>query len=114
MKLQELQTFEQACEVLELDSKKVLPDFSCYPESDRKALESQAKLFIVVKAANKIENNSIEWTPDWNDRTDKYEAWFDLSSSGFRFNDYDNWNSNSNVSSHLCKRLLVPLQTLLT
>jgi hypothetical protein len=24
-------------------------------------------------------------------------------SSGFQFNDYDNWNSNSNVSSHLCK-----------
>ena len=23
-------------------------------------------------------------------------------SSGFQFNDYDNWNSNSNVSSHLC------------
>lgn len=24
-------------------------------------------------------------------------------SAGFQFNDYDNWNSNSNVSSHLCK-----------
>lgn len=23
-------------------------------------------------------------------------------SSGFQLNDYDNWNSNSNVSSHLC------------
>lgn len=26
-------------------------------------------------------------------------------SSGFQFNDYDNWNTNSNVSSHLCKIL---------
>jgi len=24
-------------------------------------------------------------------------------SSGFQYNDYDNWNTNSNVSSHLCK-----------
>ena len=24
------------------------------------------------------------------------------SSSAFRYNDYDNWNTNSNVSSHLC------------
>lgn len=23
-------------------------------------------------------------------------------SAGFQYNDYDNWNSNSNVSSHLC------------
>jgi len=29
-------------------------------------------------------------------------------SSGFQFNDYDNWNSNSNVSSHLClKRIAI-------
>lgn len=103
MKLQDLKTFENACEVLELDSKKVLPDFSCYPESDRKALESQAKLFIIVKAANKIENNGIEWIPDWNDRTYKYENWFDLSSSGFRFfGVFGVWSSFSNVGSRLC------------
>ena len=28
---------------------------------------------------------------------------FEPSVSGFRPNDYDNWNTNSNVSSHLCK-----------
>lgn len=27
----------------------------------------------------------------------------ELSSSGFQYNDYDNWNTNTNVSSHLCK-----------
>lgn len=32
-------------------------------------------------------------------------------SSGFQFNDYDNWNTNSNVSSHLCWKE-IPSQTL--
>jgi hypothetical protein len=32
-------------------------------------------------------------------------------SSGFQFNDYDNWNTNSNVSSHLCVKIS-PLQAL--
>ena len=27
------------------------------------------------------------------------------SSSGFQYNDYDNWNTNTNVSSHLCKNI---------
>lgn len=30
---------------------------------------------------------------------------FEPGSSGFRYNDYDNWNTNSNVSSHLCKEI---------
>ena len=37
------------------------------------------------------------------------------SSSGvsFSYNDYDNWNTNSNVSSHLCLKISV-LQALAT
>lgn len=29
---------------------------------------------------------------------------FSSSSGGFAYNDYDNWNTNSNCSSHLCKK----------
>lgn len=103
MKLQELKTFENACEVLGLDPEKVLPDFSCYPEADRKALEAQAKLFIIVKAANKIANKGKEWIPNWDDSSQyKYENWFYMSSSGFRFSDCVSWHSYSPVGSRLC------------
>ena len=49
------------------------------------------------------------WTPDWsNGQWDKWYPWFkmdDSSSAGrFSFNDADNQNSNSNVSSHLSKK----------
>ncbi len=44
------------------------------------------------------------WTPDWNSPNEyKYYPWFEMrGSSGFRFNDYDIWNSVSYVGSRLC------------
>lgn len=46
--------------------------------------------------------------PDWEDGTSKYYPRFKMGSPsdvGFSYNDYDNWNTNSNVSSHLCELL---------
>jgi hypothetical protein len=34
-KVTDLKTFEDACEELNVDSKKVIPDFSFYPEKDK-------------------------------------------------------------------------------
>ena len=102
--LKNLKTFEDACKLENLDPKKVIPDFSCFPEKDRKALEAHAKLLIVVKAANRIDNDGEEWTPDWNDGNWKYQSWFimDEGSSGFRYYGYGAWSARSHVGSRLC------------
>ncbi|WP_407266867.1 hypothetical protein [Tenacibaculum maritimum] len=53
----DLKTFEDACKVEKLDPKTVIPDFSCYPEVDRKSMEAHAKLVIIVRAANRLAND---------------------------------------------------------
>ncbi|CAA0192790.1 hypothetical protein [Tenacibaculum maritimum] len=102
----DLKTFEDACKVEKLNPKTVIPDFSCYPEADRKSMEAHAKLVIIVRAANRLANDGKQWIPDFTNFDEcKYEAWFDLEengSSGFRFLDYDCWSSGSLVGSRLC------------
>lgn len=101
----DLKTFEDACKVEKLDPKKVLPDFSNYPEEDRKSMEAHAKLVIIVSAANRLANKGNKWVPDFSNRSEyKYEAWFDLEggSSGFRSHVYDRWYTHSCVGSRLC------------
>ncbi len=45
------------------------------------------------------------YTPDWDNLNEyKYFPWFKMSSSGFRYCNYDDWSSGSNVSSRLCFR----------
>jgi hypothetical protein len=103
--MKKLKTFEDACKIEGLDPKKVIPDFSCYPEKDRKSMEAHAKLVIVVRAANRIENDGKEWTQDFSNWDEyKYEIWFeyDKGSSGFRYFAYDYWYSDSFVGSRLC------------
>lgn len=101
----ELKTFEDACKVLNLEAEKIIPDFSCFPESEQKALIAHAKLIIVAKAANFLENDNKEWFPDWsNFDENKYYPWFDLyeGSSGFRAHGYVDWRAYSVVGSRLC------------
>jgi len=104
-KYKELKTFEDACKVLELDPKQVIPDFSCYPEKDRASMIAHAKLVIIVRAANKLANNGKEWTPDFSNYNErKYEIWFDYdaSSSAFRCLVCAYWGTVSSVGSRLC------------
>ncbi|MBN4061635.1 hypothetical protein JYU20_00370 [Bacteroidales bacterium AH-315-I05] len=105
-KLKDLKTFEDACKALKLNAEKVIPDFSCYPKKDRNALVAHAKLVIIVRAANKIENEGKEWFPNWKNSTRKYHIWFNMndssSASGFASCEYDCWRSLSVVSSRLC------------
>ena len=55
-------------------------------------------LKLLVKSLNE------EWTADWNDDNQgKYSPWFYMGgSSGFRYDDFGNWNSSSRVGSRLC------------
>lgn len=106
-KIEKLKTFEDACKIENLDSTKVIPNFSCYPEADRKALEAHAKLLIIVKAANRIDNKNKEWIPNWENSNEyKYTPYFYIvdGSSGFRYDGYDNWATYTFVGSRLCFR----------
>ena len=100
----QLTSFEDACKILGLDAEKVVPDFSNYPEADKKAMIAHAKLVIIAKAANQLANDGKEHKPDWNDgKLNKYYPWFYMGGSlGFRYGGYDRWNSISNVGSRLC------------
>lgn len=105
MNAKKIKTFEDACNELGLDPEKVIPDFSCYPEPDQKAMIAHAKLIIITKAANKLENNNEEWIPDYTNIDQyKYEPWFimDEGSSGFRCGDYGHWGTHAFVGSRLC------------
>ncbi len=102
---QDLKTFEGACKVEGLDPKKVIPDFSCYPEKYRESMIAHSKLVIIVGAINRLANDGDEWIPDFtNSYENKYEPWFYLKegSSGFRYFDYDFWSAGSVVGSRLC------------
>ncbi|HMG93209.1 MAG TPA: hypothetical protein VK589_24300 [Chryseolinea sp.] len=103
-KIEELKTFEDACTVLKLNAKKVLPDFSCYPKQDHAAMQAHAKLVIIARAANRLANKGKEWKPNWGNSSQwKYYPWFEMNgSSGFRFSGGDGWASTSNVGSRLC------------
>ena len=44
-----------------------------------------------------------DWTPDWDNSNEyKYYPWFKMSSSGFRCDGFDYWDSVSVVGSRLC------------
>ena len=103
--MEKIKTFADACKIEGLDPETVIPNFSCYPEADQKAAEANAKLMIVIKAANRLENNNEEWIPNWEDYNEyKYQPYFvmDEGSSGFRFYDYGHRVTLSCVGSRLC------------
>lgn len=96
-----IKTFEDACSVLELDAKNVIPDFSFFPKNDRQSMIDHAKLVIISQAIN-----GKDYTPDWSNSNEiKYYPWFIMvSSSGvcFAFFDYVIWHTISTVGSRLC------------
>lgn len=65
-------------------------------------LDEDEKAYRLIKLLVKSLNEG--WTPDWNNSSEyKYFPYFYMGgSSGFRFVDYDHWNSNSGVGSRLC------------
>ncbi|MEM7550866.1 MAG: hypothetical protein AAF363_14380 [Bacteroidota bacterium] len=100
-KMLPLQTFEDACKLFGINN--FIVDFSCFPEKDRKSMESHAKVVIITNAVNRLANDGDEWIADFDDASqDKYEIWWDKLSSGFRFLDCDCWHTLSTVGSRLC------------
>jgi hypothetical protein len=88
----EILTFEDACEVLDIDPDSVVNDMDTTDEAAYK------KLKVVSKAINQ------GWTPDWsNTNQQKWFPYFNLS-SGFGFSDvfYDYGITDADVGSRLC------------
>ncbi len=96
-----IQTFEDACLVLELDAKNVIPDFSFFPKNDIQPMIAHAKLVIINQAIN-----GKDYIPDWSNSNEiKYYPWFIMGSSsgvGFAFVGCDRWYTRSGVGSRLC------------
>ena len=96
----DIKTFEDACQVLNLEAATIIPDLSFFPEEEREAMIAHLKLIIIAKAING------DWTPDWtNGEWDKYYPWFKMGSpsgGGFSSDDYVYWLTDSAVGSRLC------------
>lgn len=71
-----IKTFQNACKALKLDSQKVLPDFSQFPQRYQKAIEAHAKLILIAEVLNE------GWQPDWSHENEKkYEPLFVMDNS---------------------------------
>lgn len=74
-----IKTFDEACMAQGLDPNTVLPDVTCLPESDRKAVTSFAMMCIINRSLNTYPETNQEWKPDWNDSDqEKYYPWFEV------------------------------------
>lgn len=76
-------SFEDACDVLDLDSDVIdvypecLSDMDYMPLRDQKSVIAYCKLIIIIRALNE------GWEPDWNDRNQhKYWNWWYINSAG--------------------------------
>ena len=106
VKIEDIKTFENACNFLNLKADKVLPDLSMYPENHREGMLAHSKLVLIVEAINTIENNGERWIPNWDNWNEyKYYPWFNMGSPsgvGFSYLGFDNWFSYSGCGSRLC------------
>ena len=94
-----VKSFEDACELLGIEAN--LPEVSMLPTNHQKAIIAHYKLVIIAEAIND------GWEPNWDNWDErKYYPWFYMkgssSGSGFSYDDFDCWNSGSNVGSRLC------------
>ncbi|MDH6355446.1 hypothetical protein M2132_001789 [Dysgonomonas sp. PH5-45] len=81
-----------------------LIDFSIFPKSKREYKEAQYDTEIIVEAARKIEKECGYGEIDWsNGNQPKWQPWFFMSPSGFRFGDsrYDRSDACAGSGSRL-------------
>jgi len=68
---------------------------------EKTPLEADELYYILLKMIVEALNDG--WKPDWSNLSEyKYYPWFDLASSGFRFDVYADWNADSVFGSRLC------------
>jgi hypothetical protein len=93
-----VKTFEDACEVLNIDSAVVLPPINPVLSKDVESIYAYIQLIIITRALNE------GWEPDWDDDDEyKYYPWFYMQSgSGFRLGYVGVYFGHSFVGSRLC------------
>lgn len=70
-------------------------------DADYKGLPDDVKNYRLIVLLAEALNEG--WTPDWSNSSEyKYYPWFEMGSSGFRCNAFDDWNTTSIVGSRLC------------
>lgn len=88
---QKLKSFEELCKMRGIKPEDILPDFSSWPEDQRKWARACFTLPYMVAAANELANEGKPWRPDYTDTDQpKYEPWPDIEAdkerpSGFGF-----------------------------
>jgi len=79
-------------------------DFSVYPEDLRVNREAEYTALVIVEAARKIEREINPEEIDWDNHSQyKWQPWFVMSSSGFRFygSGYDDSIADAGSGSRL-------------
>lgn len=86
-----VKTFEDACEILGIDTQQAIPDAEEH-------VQAYVKLTIIARALNE------GWLPDWdNSNQKKYYPWFKMASGfGFSVHGYDYTYANTGDGSRLC------------
>jgi len=89
---EDIKTFEDACQALDIDPDAVWGDIDTPDEIAYK------KLKVIIQAINQ------GWIPDWNNTNQrKWYPWFNLSSGfGFGVSDCDYGNTSACAGSRLC------------
>lgn len=89
-----IKTFEDACELLNIDSS------ICKLDSDSEDTQAYKQLKIIAVALNE------GWKPNWNDSNErKWYPYFEMRTSsgfGFSYSYFDLWNARTAVGSRLC------------
>lgn len=88
-----VKTFEDACEVLSLNSTNLLAGCTSKDEI------AYRKLKVIIQSLNE------GWKPDWKNSSEaKWFSYFEYSEKGFGFSGvfFDYWIANSLVGSRLC------------
>jgi hypothetical protein len=93
-----VKTFEDACEVLDLEPDDVLHSaHSPFLEDHISSIKAYCKLIVIAAALNQ------GWSPDWlNENQQKWYPYFNMSGFGFSCADFGLWYSTSGVGSRLC------------
>lgn len=104
MNYTKIKTFDDACNALQLDAMKALPDVSMMPEKHQKSITAYCKLIIIAEALNE------GWQPNYSDTNEyKYYPYFWVKADadnpagvGFEDSVYDYWCTGTDVGSRLC------------
>ncbi len=96
--IDQVKTFEDACEVLGLDGDILKGSVTDLLSGDLESISAYTKLIIIARALNE------GWVPDWSNSSQyKYIPWFEHKPGfGLSYHDCADWYASTCVGSRLC------------